>query len=106
MLPCTQLLVSAFDSSIFFYARLGAFTYSLAVYSNVGHKYKLEWPTTILAVLALIVTIPIYIFYWKGPSIRAKSKFAQTLASDMKARGGRGSIAAKDAEQPSHVEEA
>ncbi|KAI9855314.1 MAG: hypothetical protein M1824_006164 [Vezdaea acicularis] len=80
--------------------------YSTPFYSNVGHKYKLEWPTTILAVLALIVTIPIYIFYWKGPSIRAKSKFAQTLASDMKARGGRGSIAAKDAEQPSHVEEA
>jgi len=26
-----------------------------------------------------LVTIPIYIVYWKGPEIRAKSKFAQDL---------------------------
>ena len=32
----------------------------------------------------MLVAIPIYIFYWKGPQIRAKSKFAQTLAADRK----------------------
>lgn len=32
--------------------------------------------------MALVVTIPIYVFYWKGPAIRAKSKFAQQLAND------------------------
>ena len=26
-----------------------------------------------------MVTIPIYIVYWKGPQIRANSKFAQSL---------------------------
>ena len=37
---------------------------------------------------AIMVTIPIYIFYWKGPYIREKSKSAPTLASDRKERGG------------------
>lgn len=57
------------------------------VYENIGKKYKLEWPTTILGVLAILVTLPIYVFYWKGPEIREKSKFAQTLASDRLAKG-------------------
>lgn len=52
------------------------------VYENIGNKYRLEWPTTILGGLALMVTIPIYIFYWKGPVIRERSKFAMSLASD------------------------
>ncbi len=56
------------------------------VYENVGRKYRLELPTTILGCLAFCVTIPIYIFYYKGPEIRAKSKFAQVLASDRIAR--------------------
>jgi hypothetical protein len=57
------------------------------VYEHIGKKYALEWPTTILACIAIIVTFPIYIFYWKGPKIREKSKFAQTLASDRKHKG-------------------
>ncbi len=60
--------------------------YATPMYENIGNKYKLEWPTTILAFLAILVTIPIYIFYWKGPEIRKRSKFAQVLASDLKAR--------------------
>lgn len=59
----------------------------LIVYENIGNKYKLEWPTTILGVLAILVTVPIYVFYWKGPEIREKSKFAQILASDRLAKG-------------------
>lgn len=62
--------------------------YSTPFYS-LHIKHKLEVPTTILAVLAFLVTIPIFIFYWKGPVVRERSKFAQTLASDKKARGGR-----------------
>lgn len=57
------------------------------VYENIGNKYKLEWPTTILGVLAILVTLPIYVFYMKGPEIREKSKFAQILASDRLAKG-------------------
>lgn len=37
----------------------------------------------------LSVVIPIYVFYWKGPTIRERSKFAQTLAADREAVGGR-----------------
>jgi len=63
--------------------------YATPFYEVFPGKYKLEWPTTILAILAAIVTIPIYVFYWKGPQIRERSKFAQTLASDKKAGGAR-----------------
>ena len=66
--------------------------YSTPFYSDVGSghaKYLLEWPTTILAILGVLVAIPIYVFYWKGPIVREKSKFAQVLASDRKAKGDR-----------------
>lgn len=62
--------------------------YSSPFYSNLPKPYTLEYPSTILACLAFLVTIPIYIFHWKGPAIRERSKFAQTLASDKKSRGG------------------
>jgi len=65
--------------------------YSSPFYSNLPKPYILEYPSTILACLAFLVTIPIYIFYWKGPAIRERSKFAQTLASDKKASGGKSS---------------
>ena len=64
--------------------------YSTPFYEVIPGKYTLEWPTTILGFIAIFVTIPIYIFYWKGPTIRAKSKFAQVLAADGKAAGGTG----------------
>jgi hypothetical protein len=56
--------------------------YTTPMYSNIGGR----WASTILGCLAIFVTIPIYIFYWKGPQIRASSKFAQTLEAD-RARG-------------------
>jgi hypothetical protein len=48
------------------------------MYTNIPGR-PLEYASTILACLALLVTIPIYIVYWKGPQIRAKSRFAQSL---------------------------
>jgi len=32
------------------------------------------------------VTVPIYVFYWKGPQIRARSKFAQELETGRKGK--------------------
>ena len=58
--------------------------YATPLYSNVGGKFHLAWASTILGCLAVLVSIPIYIFYFHGPFIREKSKFAQTLASDRK----------------------
>lgn len=58
--------------------------YSTPLYNNIGRKRHLQWASTLLGCLAVMVAVPIYIFYWKGPQIRAKSKFAQTLAADRK----------------------
>ncbi|EFE41044.1 MFS multidrug transporter, putative [Trichophyton verrucosum HKI 0517] len=54
--------------------------YSTPMYRNIKHKYHLEMPSTILGCISFLVTVPIYIFYWKGPQIRARSKFAQGVA--------------------------
>lgn len=63
--------------------------YATPMYSNIGGKLHLQWASTILAIVAIFVTIPIYIFYWKGPEIRRRSKFAQTLAADRERNAGR-----------------
>lgn len=60
------------------------------VYENIGgtsYRFHLEWPTTILAIIAGLCTIPIYVFYFKGQWFRQRSKFAETLAGERKARG-------------------
>ena len=46
---------------------------------RVGGKWHVEYASTILACLAVIVVIPVYLFYWKGYEIRAKSPFAQEI---------------------------
>ncbi|KAL2846644.1 major facilitator superfamily domain-containing protein [Aspergillus pseudoustus] len=63
--------------------------YATPMYTQIGGRLHLQWASTILGVLAVFVTIPIYIFYWKGPQIREKSKFAQTLAADRARNEGR-----------------
>ena len=65
--------------------------YSTPMYTNIGANtgYKLEYASTILACLGLLVVIPVYVFYWKGPKVRKASKFAQELAADRKANEGR-----------------
>lgn len=52
--------------------------YAMPMFNVLG----LQWGTTLLAFVAVLVTIPIYVFYWKGPQIRARSKFASSLASE------------------------
>lgn len=62
--------------------------YATPMYENIGNKYPVEYASTILACLSCLVVIPIYVFYWKGPAIRERSKFAQTLAADRKKNHG------------------
>lgn len=52
--------------------------YSGPMYEGIPGR-PLEYATTILACIAVVVTVPIYVFYRKGPEIRKKSKFAQSL---------------------------
>ncbi|KAI4128339.1 MAG: hypothetical protein LQ338_002784 [Usnochroma carphineum] len=63
--------------------------YAMPFYENIPRfgGLHLVWPTVILGFLAAFVTVPIFVFYWKGPAIRARSRFAQSLASDRKAQG-------------------
>ena len=52
--------------------------YSTPLYKNILGR-PVQYASTVLSCLAVVVTIPIYIVYWKGPEIRAKSRFAQSL---------------------------
>ncbi|GKT61906.1 major facilitator superfamily transporter [Colletotrichum tofieldiae] len=63
--------------------------YSTPLYENIGDSRHTEYASTVLACLALLVTIPVYLIYWKGPVIRERSKFAQSLHADRRAKGGR-----------------
>ncbi|KAK8857233.1 MFS general substrate transporter [Apiospora arundinis] len=61
--------------------------YAHPFYESVGPKeYHLVYPSTILACMGVIFIIPIYIFYWKGPQIRLRSKFAQELEKSRQER--------------------
>jgi len=61
--------------------------YAHPFYENVGgEKWHLIYPTVILACLAVPIIVPIYVFYWKGPKLRLKSKFAMELEKARQAR--------------------
>lgn len=63
--------------------------YATPMYSNIGNKFPVEYASTILAGLSVLVVMPIYVFYWYGPQIRARSKFAQALARQRADNQGR-----------------
>ncbi|KAJ5572287.1 Major facilitator superfamily domain general substrate transporter [Penicillium sp. DV-2018c] len=63
--------------------------YSVPMYEGIGDRFHLQWASTLLGCVGFLVLIPIYVFYWKGPDIRAKSKFAQQLAADRERNEGR-----------------
>ena len=57
--------------------------YSHPFYHNIGtRKWQKLWPTIILGVLALAFTVSVYVIYHKGPTIRAKSKMAQSIGHE------------------------
>ncbi|KAB2577360.1 putative mfs multidrug transporter protein [Lasiodiplodia theobromae] len=76
--------------------------YATPLYTNIGKAPKsLAYASTILACLAICVTIPIYVFYWKGPAIRARSKFAQEIGADREQHQGK--RRASHTPKPEHV---
>lgn len=77
--------------------------YSTPMYSNIDpNGYHLEYASTILECLAFLVTIPVYVFYWKGPQIRKASKFAMSLDQDRKDNKGRRISSAKPEQLQPH----
>ncbi|KAJ6021910.1 Major facilitator superfamily domain general substrate transporter [Penicillium herquei] len=74
--------------------------YATPMYQNMGGKYHLQWASTLLGCVGFLVLIPIYVFYWKGPEIRKKSKFAQELAADREIHAERRASRATPAATP------
>lgn len=77
--------------------------YATPLYQNLGDQ-SLEWASTLLAFLACLVMIPVYVFYWKGPAIRERSKFAQSLAANRKKHHGHPALEDPHAEVPGMLE--
>lgn len=78
--------------------------YATPLYQNLGNM-SYEWASTLLGFLAILVCIPVYIFYAKGPEIRKRSKFAQSLAAGRKKHGGHRNFESAHAENPGHLED-
>ncbi|EXJ91816.1 hypothetical protein A1O3_00366 [Capronia epimyces CBS 606.96] len=48
---------------------------------NIGGRYHLNYAVTILACIATILVVAVYVIYWYGPALRQRSPFAQSLAN-------------------------
>ncbi|KAI1121630.1 major facilitator superfamily domain-containing protein [Nemania abortiva] len=62
----------------------GLFTFpAIPFYENIGAEVglNLEFASTILAVVSAVLVVGAVYVYWKGPSFRRNSPFAQNLAS-------------------------
>ena len=57
--------------------------YSHPFYHSIGTpKWQKFWPTIILGVLALGFTVSVYVIYYNGPAIRARSRMAQKIGRE------------------------
>ncbi|KAI2464687.1 MFS general substrate transporter [Annulohypoxylon bovei var. microspora] len=59
-------------------------------YTNIGAEkgMNLQYASTILFCIAFILVIAVYVIYWKGPVLRKRSPFAQSLAQGAAEFGG------------------
>ncbi|KAJ4246541.1 hypothetical protein NW762_013482 [Fusarium torreyae] len=67
-------------------------------FSNIGASSgkNLEYASTILFCISFVLVVAVYIIYWKGPTLRKRSPFAQQLAGQRQEaaqEGRRGSVA-------------
>ena len=58
-------------------------------FTNIGGKHHLEYASTILFCISFILVIAVYVIYWKGPTLRKNSPFAQQLQGARMEEGGR-----------------
>lgn len=78
--------------------------YATPLYSNLG-SMSLEWASTLLAFLSILVIVPVFFAYKYGPEIRKRSKFAESLAEGRKKHDGHRNFESKHAEEPGHLED-
>ncbi|KAJ5784038.1 uncharacterized protein N7518_009715 [Penicillium psychrosexuale] len=48
-------------------------------FTNIGGEHHLEYASTILFCISVPLVVAVYIIYWKGPTLRKRSPFAQQL---------------------------
>jgi len=53
------------------------------------HPHPTAMAGTVLACIALVVTIPVYIFYWYGPKIREHCKYAKKIEAERQQKEAR-----------------
>lgn len=58
-------------------------------FQNIGGRRHLENASTILFCISFVLVLAVYAVYWYGPTLRARSPFAQQLESARKDNGGR-----------------
>lgn len=58
--------------------------YATPMYTNIGNgtAFQYAWPTMILFFIGLLLAIPVYVFYFFGETIRAKSKMANEVKEE------------------------
>ncbi|TIA87084.1 hypothetical protein E3P99_03395 [Wallemia hederae] len=67
-------------------------------------RYTLEYPTTILACIAVVLIVPIFLLYFYGPTVRKNSKFAMTLANERESTNIRHQVREEKAKTSQHIE--
>jgi hypothetical protein len=63
-------------------------------YSNIGAEKGMNLPyaSTILFCISIVLVTAVYVIYWKGPTLRKRSPFAQSLAAGEVEQGRRPSM--------------
>lgn len=58
-------------------------------FTNIGGKKHLQIASTILFAISFVLVLAVYAIYWYGPTLRARSPFAQQLQNGRGENGGR-----------------
>ena len=58
-------------------------------FTNIGGKQHLQIASTILFAISFVLVLAVYAIYWYGPTLRARSPFAQQLQQGREETGGR-----------------
>ncbi|KAK7459930.1 hypothetical protein CaCOL14_009115 [Colletotrichum acutatum] len=70
---------------------------------GAGTGKNLEYACTILFCISFILVVAVYVIYWKGPTLRARSPFAQKLAGARDDAGGRRVSHVGGADRPASI---
>ena len=84
--PATPYFTSKIPLSFLSFPTSNIFT---DIGKSAGGTLHLAYASTILACIATVLVCAVYVIYWKGPVLRARSPFAQQLADSRNNTDGR-----------------